>query len=695
MTFTTMTIGDLCVSPFNCRKNRVDANAVEGMAESLLARGQLYPLVVHPLPVEPKKKPVWGAIAGGRRYRAFKLLIDDGRLPATHPIEVIVRDAMDEAELVEMSLAENLVRVELRPYEVFTAVARAHERGRSLKDIAETNGQSVHTIRQWCRLGNLDPEILTALEEERISQEHAKAFAATADRSLQHHAFEQFMQRPVFERAQSASINLIRRLLKVGDTEQLKHLNFVGDAVYREAGGRFELDLWADEAEMRGRVENEGLLLELSDAKLAKAKDRLRLQAGRNLRFSSDYPRDGHFALLDLEITAEWVPLEPAVADRLAYLQAEMDELAHSAAKILEQPDSPERKAAIADIDVDYLPLEREADAIDARRQLILPEGDIFGTLMIEDDGALEIRWWWDSRQAKRAAQKRNGVASPPIPLSAGPIVRPPSSIAIDDRASPGARQTADAAIRDGHGLSKEGVEIMRSVRQAMLRAALIQEARSNLSGDLGSDLLVFCLARDRLTHPSRASDRGMAGFAVRHDVQPPSVADHVNRTEAQRIWREAVERLKAHRSMTEPDLVTAFDAFIGEDHAWKNEAAAIVAGCALERSADADGYRIDLHDYVATQAGYDVPAKMRSLVEPTDEMVELMPREHRLKWAKLVTDEATYRRWEKLKASALVAPLGKALRKSKAWVHPLLWFRSTAPGLSAPAAAVSEEETA
>nr|MBA4770649.1 ParB/RepB/Spo0J family partition protein [Sphingobium sp.] len=211
--FKTMTIGELCVSPYNVRTNQADATAIVGMAESLLKRGQLYPLVVHPMPTRPGKKKLHGALAGGRRYRAFSLLITQGKLPADHPITVIVRDITDEGELRELSLAENIVRVDLRDYEKYAAVALAHRNGRTFQEIADTNGQSVEVIRQWNRLGNLAEPIFEALEKGEIGTRHAMAFGATDDHEMQMHAFRAFMLRG--DREQSHAPSIIRRLLKV------------------------------------------------------------------------------------------------------------------------------------------------------------------------------------------------------------------------------------------------------------------------------------------------------------------------------------------------------------------------------------------------------------------------------------------------------------------------------------------------
>lgn len=688
MSVTTMTIGDLCVSPYNVRQNAADANAIEGMAESLLARGQLYPLVVHPMPGR-KGKRKWGALAGGRRFRAFSMLIDQGRLPAEHPIEVIVRDITDEAELVELSLAENLVRVELRPYEVYAAVARAHDRGRSLREIADTNGQTVETIRRWARVGNLHPNIFLALEQGHISQDQAKAFAATEDQALQLHVF-----RELDRSGMSTDARGIRRLLKVGDGEQRKLLLFIGEQVYADAGGRYELDLFADDAEQRGRVVDEGLLMQLVDAKLEEKREQLRRQAMRPLRFEREYPHDKEYGGVarDLEIYADSQPRSDADRRRLDYLKEQMLEVEAKAEQLLDEPDTVERAAAIAALDAHYVPMEEEFARINDRARLILPEGDVFGTLVIEPDGELEIRWWWGSRKAKRAADK----TPPAKPVSAGPIGQPTStpvsqpstaapitgSAAIDRDYGMGVRQKADAAIREREGLSAEGVQIFRSLRREMLRAALVVDAEDEDSGNnVASDYLLWSLLRDRLQEftsmqPGRyAHERGMAGLSIRQEVPGLAIPGHLRNALAHDIWKEALDRLKQHSCVTDPDLQAAFTAFRTEGRPWKQVAAAIVVGCALERSLNAGGYHVPLHDHLAHLAGYGTAELQRSLIEPTEEMVDLMPRSQRLALAEPHVSNAEFAGLQKLKAAELTAPVTRALRAAKDWVHPLLRF--------------------
>ena len=698
MTITSLTIGDLCVSPYNVRTNQVDANAIVGMADSLYTRGQLYPLVVHPMPGSRGKKKQWGVIAGGRRYRAFSLLITQGKLPTGHGIDVLVRDITDEGELRDLSLAENINRVDLRDYEKFAAVATAHSKGRSFQEIADTNGQTLRTIREWNRLGSLEPSIFTALEEGRISTSHAMAFGATDDHAMQLHAFTIFMQRG--DRDQPHAPRIIRNLLKVGDSEQTKLLHFVGEKTYTDAGGHYELDLFADQAEERGCVRDEGLLMQLVEAKLERTRALLRQQVhnhtpGRILRFEAKPPPNNVMGgyVHDLEISPDEATIDPADAERAAYIQDEMLELVSRAEVALANHalDDAAKADAIAAIDADLEPLEIEQTAIDARRALALPDGDIFATLEIEQDGSLEQRFWWASRKAKRDAEK---PAAPTRPVSAGPIPKVEAEAAqrvlmpkpandgaaIDQSYGFSARQMADAAIKDEFGATADAVQVLRSLRREVLRCALLDDAEGN--GEWGRDYAIWCLLRFELAGgighqlgARRLSGGHEAGVAIWDVVRP-----HVKRSIAGMRWERETADLRAHASMMLKDLPSAFTAFYDETSVWKNKVAAYLAGLMLERSLNAPGYQVPLHDMLAAQTGLRDPS-IAGYVETTEELVELFPRAQRLALARSHVDQTAFAAWAKLKASDLTAPITRALRKAKSWVHPLMQFQpSPAP---------------
>ncbi|MCW2412039.1 MULTISPECIES: ParB/RepB/Spo0J family partition protein [unclassified Sphingobium] len=707
MTISTMTIADLCLSPYNVRTNQADANAIDGMAESLLRVGQLYPLAVHKMPRATGKggsrcRQLWGVLAGGRRFRAFERLIADGRLPASHPIDVIVRDIASEAELIELSLAENLVRFELRAYEVYAAVHRAHAGGRSFAEIAQTNGQTVETVRQWDRLGALEPEIFAALSRGEIGKEQAKAFAATNDHALQRWAFDQVMTLP--ESHPGRQPTGIRRIMKVGDNEQRKLLRFVDDYQYRKAGGRFELDLFADQPGERGRVTDEGLLMQMVEAKLSVMRDRLRGQANVPLRFEATYPRDSNYGgvAIDLEITPQWGELSAEQQDRLDYLANEMAEIEQRAAIIVEpgaDREDAQLQAAMEPLEEEWAALREEQAQIEATRSLTLPAGDVFATLVIEQEGEVEMRFWWASRKAMAAAQKAGKVDKKPVsagPIrkadSHGPVARPVTGAAALIRTDYTAQPRADAQIREEHGLTQDAIQSLRSMRRMALRAGLIAESWHQQSSGVALDYLLWSLARDKFGNRSTeaAHERGIAGLSTLHDPAPIGVEAMADATTAGAIWHEAVAALRDHPSMTDGDPVAAYHAFRAEDWRWKEWAASVVAGSVLARSADADGYRVPLHDELADLCGFADDEAVRGLIEPGEALVEMLPRSQRLALAEPHVDGATFRGWQKLKAAELVAPVTRALRHAKAFVHPMLRFRANTQR-SVPAAVAED----
>ncbi|MDQ2763604.1 MAG: ParB/RepB/Spo0J family partition protein, partial [Pseudomonadota bacterium] len=409
MTVRTLTIADLCLSPYNARTDVRATAPSPAMQASILKLGLILPLAVHPM-LGSKK---FGVFDGGRRYRAIKALVGKGELPADWPVDVSIRQGDTEAELLEISTAAGLLGQQLRSHEVMAALAKAVRRGATVEEIVQITGQEPLWVRRHLRLGNLVQPVFEAFVGEEISEEQAKAFAAVEDHALQLRAWEQLQMRPPFDRAP----DVIRKLLKVGDAEQAKLLRFVGETSYRAAGGRYEMDLFADVAEARGLVSDPGILVDLVDAKLTVAKERLRHRAGRDLRFATEYPRHSNYGGVDqeLEVRPELAPIAEEDVKRAEFLEEEQVELEHSVENLERSGGSP--------AEIDALQAERashgaELVEIDDRRSVRLPAGEIYASLKIEDSGQLEVRWWWESRKAKRTAQE---ASAPARSASAGP----------------------------------------------------------------------------------------------------------------------------------------------------------------------------------------------------------------------------------------------------------------------------------
>jgi len=627
MTATRMTIAELCISPFNVRRRVHDEAAIAELARSLVSSGQLHALTAHPMPDgKGKAGALYGVVAGNGRRLAFLSLIENGELPRDHPIDVNVHEGLSEGELLELSMAEGIHR-ELRPYELYAGASRAYQSGRTYAQIAQANGQEIETVKQWCRLGALEPSIFAALEAGEISEGQARAFGSVEDHKLQLWAFEQ---------VQASSMNsqrgadAIRRLLKVGDREQRKLLLFVGEEAYRNAGGRYDLDLFADTAEERGRVSDEGLLLELAEAMLEARRVELRERAGRDVRFERDYPKNGDYG---------------GVANDLEIADADIDEILHA------------------------------------------PKADIFATVLVDHEGHLEERWWWASRKALRAYQKASDATSPtPTPVSAGPIGKGTAPVAtekvlggraLDGSYSYGDRTAANATIKLEQGLTTEGVDALREIRREVLRAGLVGEAQAG--GDLGADFVIWCLARFELIG-GYAHEFGARQLASSSDSILHGAGALAKRTEAHRKWDGIVAYVESHPSMVEKDLVLAFRHYRGDKKVFRNVVAALVAGMMLNRSANADGYRVPLHDLLGQSCGLAHDDVVRQLVEPTEEMVALMPNAHRLAQAQPHIDGATRRALQTAKAKDTIGPVTRALRGAKAWIHPMLKFTPPAP---------------
>jgi ParB family chromosome partitioning protein len=626
-----LTFAELAVSPLNVRTNVEDAEATDALEASIAAVGLLQPLVVHPLTLaqlvddgDDARVGRFGVLAGGRRLRAIGKLIGRGELPADWPIACVVRDITD-AEITEASLAENLLRRELRPYEVHAAIQRAHAQGATAEDIAGQLGQRVVWVRQQLRLGGLDPAIFAAYAAGEVSIEDARAYAATEDLALQRAAFARFGTSRPYARERE-----IRAFLKIGDRELERLLKFVGAEAYRAAGGRFELDLFADGPE-RGRVVDEGKLRELAEERLEQERAKVRERAGRpDLRFLAQPPQRHGCNDRDLELLIE-------------------------------------RK----------------------RNRYVLPEGEIGATLAIDEAGNAQLRWWWASGKAKRdylatlkADLARQDAAEGRTPKEPPPE---PAPIALDAGLNPtmnyAGAQAAKAAVRDGHGLSADGLNVVRSLRRELLRALLVTDADSGAT--LGRDYIVWAQLRHELTR-----DRETATGARSLDREPWTadqaeprevVADWLDGTEAHKLWAEELAFVSAHPAFALADPAEAFAAFDQADERFRARAGAVLAGIALLRSANVDGYRIAVHDKLAALAcGHD--AILRELWAPTPAFLGLFPKLKRLELVRDAgaADQETTTRWSKLKDRDLSQACAEALAAREGWVHPLLSFNAS-----------------
>lgn len=243
MTIKTVNIEQLVVSPANVRTNAEDKTDIKQLAASIAAHGLLQPLVV--VQTDETEGEVYEVVAGGRRHAALT------ELKWADPIPVTV---IDGEGAVEASLAENLVRKAMRPYELYEAIGSL---ALSQKAIAARFALPIQTVREAQRLGRLHPDVMAAYKAGEINDDMAQAFAATADTDRQKAVFDKIGD------GNNAAPWRIRELL--GFRNYNRMLMEVGEEAYTAAGGRFESDLFGESK----RVMNEDILEQLHNAHLA------------------------------------------------------------------------------------------------------------------------------------------------------------------------------------------------------------------------------------------------------------------------------------------------------------------------------------------------------------------------------------------------------------------------------------------
>jgi ParB family chromosome partitioning protein len=147
-------------------RRHFDEAGISELADSIKTHGILLPLVLTKL-----SSTKYQIVAGERRWRAAKLA-------GLEQVPGVIR-SLKALEQIEISLIENIQRVDLSPLEQARTLMRLHEQFSTSYDaIAKRVGKAASTVNNIVRLLQLPEEAQVALNEHKISEGHARAILA-------------------------------------------------------------------------------------------------------------------------------------------------------------------------------------------------------------------------------------------------------------------------------------------------------------------------------------------------------------------------------------------------------------------------------------------------------------------------------------------------------------------------------------
>ncbi len=214
---------------------------IEPFAADLEARGVLQNLLVTPV---ARSRGMFEVFDGGRRLRALNLLVERGVIdPAEYDVPVRVLKG-DDAKLTETSLAVSFHHMKLSPTEECRAFQHFLTGKADIDAVAKRFGVTRRFIDGRLRLADLAEPIFTALAENRITLDMAKAYASTSSHEAQMSTWTTYGSMTHYN-ADSIRRVIANDMMRADDPVAL----LVGAETYEAAGGVIDRDLFSDARE--------------------------------------------------------------------------------------------------------------------------------------------------------------------------------------------------------------------------------------------------------------------------------------------------------------------------------------------------------------------------------------------------------------------------------------------------------------
>jgi ParB family transcriptional regulator, chromosome partitioning protein len=538
-------------SPLNARRT-VAKVGMEELKASILAHGLMQNLVV-----TDAGDGAYRVIAGGRRLEALRSLQSESKLPEDFAVPCQV---VTEEHALEMSLAENTVRLAMHPADQFEAFADLIGKGQTAADVAERFGIEESLVHKRMKLARVAPELFQEYRNDALTLECLMAFTITDDHRRQLKVYK------ALQGWQKDDPGVIRDALteKMIDASS-KMARFVGLEAYTAAGGPSRKDLFSEEV----YLEKPALLHKLAEKKL----DGIRLELEAEgwgwieINPERDYTfinRCARIRPLLIDAPSELLDLKTRLDDELDAVERLLDETeegSREADGLLDKQESirqhqeelEERLAAFIGFDADHKPLagcfvsigqdgtpffDKGLVKPEHRKQLsrlLGTDGDDGGTIKPKQKGQLPATLRRDLA-ADRLQVAQVEIAKHPM-IALDLLVFQAASAMLDNRTSDhGAdvqfkrpRPTA-AGDKAPIPLSDALVEIAKSLPVDWLKPkseAARFEAFRSLPDASKLDLLAYCVSLTLMPKLAPAVGDEVTGYDLALSLTTANVADY------------------------------------------------------------------------------------------------------------------------------------------------------------------------
>lgn len=197
---------------------KITKSNLQELIDSIKEKGIIEPIIVRP------SDDKFEIVSGHRRYYAAKEL-------SLKEVPCIVKEVSDE-EALEISLIENIQREDLNPVEVARAYKILNEKfGLTHEEIAKKVGKARSAITNTLRILTLPPEIISAIEEGKITEGHARALLSLQDKDEMLKLFKKIIEQRIS----------VRRAERIAKKEKEREIIYLEEKLREETGLEFEI----------------------------------------------------------------------------------------------------------------------------------------------------------------------------------------------------------------------------------------------------------------------------------------------------------------------------------------------------------------------------------------------------------------------------------------------------------------------